>query len=106
MVHSCAPFSAFLFPPILLLAYSIKLDLDSFFKYVINVCQILNIYLLCLLFQSGETVLQTDSAKAYFNISMRLRSRCSEPDDCPKEHTAMFRICWPARLFRCFKRAR
>lgn len=59
-----------------------------------------------LLFQSAETHVHTDPANAYFNILLRLRDRCSRPCDGPRGHTAMFRICWLARLFRCFSRAR
>lgn len=57
-------------------------------------------------FQSAETHVHTDSANASFNILLRLRDRCSRPRDGPRRHTAMFRICWLARLLRCFSSAR
>lgn len=71
-----------------------------------NVFKILIIYLLCPSFEAAETLLRVNSAKAYFNILVRLRNRYNVPKDRPGEHTARFRICWPARLFRCFRRAR
>lgn len=60
---------------------------------------------IALSFQSAETHVHTDSANAYFNTLLRLRDRRSRHRDGPRGYTAMFRICWPARLFRCFSSA-